>query len=150
MLFCRYMKPTETILFFDGVCHLCQASVQWVIRHDPSGKIQFASLQSPLAKRMLGQTEFLKSPDLETVVLWHNEQVFSYSTAALQVAVLLGWPYSVLRIFFLLPGGIRDFVYRWIARNRYRWFGKSESCWLPDPKWKDRFPEEGLVTEPEV
>ena len=138
------MESTRPILFFDGVCHLCQASVQWVLRRDRKGLIRFASLQSKLAREVLRDKDLPNNPDPESVVLLYQGQIFTHSAAALKVAGLLGFPWSMLRVFQIVPGFILDALYRLIARNRYRWFGKSESCWLPHPRWEDRFPPEGL------
>jgi predicted DCC family thiol-disulfide oxidoreductase YuxK len=121
--------------------------VQWVIRHDPEGRIQFASLQSPLARKQLGDVFTKPGSDPETVVFQRNGQIFTHSSAALQVLAELGRPWSFFLIFLWVPAFLRDAVYGLVARNRYRWFGKAASCMIPDPAWKSRFPEDGIHPE---
>jgi predicted DCC family thiol-disulfide oxidoreductase YuxK len=135
-----YMKTetTHPILLFDGVCNLCNASVQFVLKRDTAGQFRFASLQSEAGQQLLGQ--FAKAPaDFSTVVLIEKGQLFTKSDAALRVARRLPGLWPALYGFIFLPRFLRNGVYDWIARNRYRWFGKQEQCMLPRPEWKERF-----------
>lgn len=132
------MQTDVPILLFDGVCNLCNRSVQWVLKRDKRGIFRFAALQSEVGRALLAQAN-LPVDALDTVVLIHRGRAFSRSDAALEVARLLGMPWSFAVVFKVVPRSWRNACYDWIARNRYRWFGKEETCWLPNPIWKNRF-----------
>lgn len=132
------MKNTPPVLLFDGVCNLCSASVQFVLKYDTRGRFQFASLQSKEGQELL-KKHGLPIRAFQSFVLIRDGRCYSQSTAALQVARDLKFPINLLSIFLIIPRPIRDFFYKVIAKNRYRWFGKKESCWLPRPEWKERF-----------
>ncbi len=124
-----------TVVFFDGVCNLCNGFVDFLIRRDRRGTLRFASLQGETAAKLL--------PDpvrsgLSSVVLWRDGQLLRESNAALVAITLLGWPWKVLGALLVVPPPLRDFIYRWIADNRYTWFGKRETCRMPSPEEKDR------------
>ncbi len=129
---------THPLLLFDGVCNLCNASVQWVIRRDPQAVFRFASLQSETGQMLLRKFK-LPADELNTVVLVTGEKIFTRSDVLLQLFKILGGRWNLLRIFSVLPRPVRNAVYDWIAKNRYRWFGKKEACWLPTPDLKERF-----------
>jgi predicted DCC family thiol-disulfide oxidoreductase YuxK len=126
------------VVLFDGVCNLCQRSVQVILANDAKGLFHFASLQSALGQQILQQHGLAAEP-LKTFVLVENGQVYTRSTAALRVAAQLRGAWRWLRVLMLVPRPIRDAVYNLVARNRYRWFGKQEACWLPRPEWRHRF-----------
>lgn len=126
------------LLLFDGVCNLCDASVQWVIQHDPDARFRFASLQSDIGKTML-QRYNLPTGELNTVVLIDGSKAYTRSDVPLRIFKQLGGWWSVLAVFSVVPKFIRDAVYDWVARNRYRWFGKKNECWLPTPELRARF-----------
>jgi predicted DCC family thiol-disulfide oxidoreductase YuxK len=128
----------ERIMLFDGVCNLCNGAVQFVIRHDAVGDIQFASLQSASAKKLLEPFDIDPS-SLQTFVLLEDGRMYTKSDAALRVARVLKAPWSWLYPLIYIPSPIRNFVYDTVARNRYRWFGKQESCWVPTPELRARF-----------
>ncbi|HRF59655.1 MAG TPA: DCC1-like thiol-disulfide oxidoreductase family protein [Fimbriimonadaceae bacterium] len=128
---------SHPVILFDGVCNLCSATVQWVVRRDPRDRFRFASLQSDVAQRLLGSLEMGQS--LNSIVLVDERGVHTRSTAALRIAMKLRFPWPILAAFLIVPRPIRDGVYRWIARNRYRWFGKKEACWIPTPALRARF-----------
>jgi predicted DCC family thiol-disulfide oxidoreductase YuxK len=128
----------HAIILFDGVCNLCSSSVQQVLKHDHAGYFHFASLQGEAGQALLKQYQ-LPQNELNSFVLVENGKAFTRSTAALKVARKLGGLYTLLTPFILVPYPIRDAVYNLIARNRYKWFGKKEACWLPKPEWKKRF-----------
>lgn len=134
----RDIPIDKPLLLFDGVCNLCNGAVQWVIRHDPAGRIHFAALQSDTGQRVLERAG-LSREELSTVVLYYQNQLYTRSDAALKVLQLLGGAWSILYVFRLIPRSLRDTVYDWIAGNRYRWFGKRESCMIPTPELKSRF-----------
>ena len=126
------------ILLFDGVCNLCNASVQWVIRRDPQGIFRFAPLQSETGQSLLRRSG-LSSEHFDTVVLVDGDRIFPRSDAALEIARRIGGVWSLLAVFRRVPRPVRNAVYDWIARHRYRWFGKTEACMIPRPEWKKRF-----------
>lgn len=126
------------IILFDGVCNLCERSVQTVLKYDRQGYFHFASLQSDAGRKLLQQFG-LPADELKSFVLIENGKAFTRSTAALRVAGKLGGPWKLLYPFIVLPAFLRNAVYDLIAANRYRWFGKKEACWLPKPEWTSRF-----------
>lgn len=130
------------ILLFDGVCNLCNGFVQWVLKHDRKGIFKFAALQSETGQTLLRQFGF-SSKDFDTVLLVDGDKVFTRSDAALEIAWRIGGFWSLFAIFKIIPRFIRDAVYDWVARHRYRWFGKKEECMLPRPEWKDKFLDAG-------
>jgi predicted DCC family thiol-disulfide oxidoreductase YuxK len=126
------------ILLFDGVCNLCNSSVQFIIRHDRQCLFRFASLQSDLSREWL-QIYGLSPEQRETVVLIYNNRAYTQSDAVLEIAKLLGgyWQYAYyLRI---IPTTWRNVLYRFVARNRYKWFGQQAQCMIPTPEQKARF-----------
>ena len=131
------MTPNHPIVFFDGVCNLCNASVQWLIKRDQKHQFRFAPLQGETAKLHLKITDENATP--QSVILFENGKVYQKSTAALRLAVKLGFPWFLAGIFFIIPRFLRDWVYDYIARNRYRWFGKKDACMIPTPELKALF-----------
>jgi predicted DCC family thiol-disulfide oxidoreductase YuxK len=128
----------EHVVLFDGVCNLCNGFVQFVIRRDPAGRFVFAPLQSAAAEARLGTTVVPGSlPD--SVLLFEDGVLYQRSTAALRIARGLGAPWSLVALFLLVPRPIRDWIYDLIARHRYRWFGRRESCMIPTPDLAKRF-----------
>jgi predicted DCC family thiol-disulfide oxidoreductase YuxK len=130
------------VLLFDGVCNLCNASVQWVLQHDPKGIFKFAALQSATGQAMLRKFGFSQE-HFDTVILADGERIFTRSDAPLEIARRLGGAWALFYVFKFIPRGVRNAVYDWVARNRYRWFGRKEACMLPRPEWKDRFLDDG-------
>lgn len=131
-------ESLHPIMLYDGVCNLCNASVQWVIRHDPRAVFRFAALQSPIARQLLINTT-IDPAALASVVLIDRDRVWTSSDAALEIAQRLGPPWSYARIFSPLPRSLRDAVYQLVARNRYRLFGRSPSCIIPTAALRSRF-----------
>ena len=126
------------VIFFDGVCNLCNASVDRVMRWDKKGIFKFASLQSDYAKTVLSDTP-INPEDLESIVYYNEGVVKQKSNAALAVVLKLGLPYSLLYVFKLIPRFLRNYLYDIVARNRYKWFGKKETCRLPTEAEQSRF-----------
>lgn len=126
------------VLLFDGVCNLCNESVQWVIRHDPQAIFRFASLQSEAGQQLLRQHN-LPTNELNTVVLIDAGRAYTRSDVPLHIFRKIGGAWPLLTALRIVPSSLRNAVYDWIARNRYRWFGKKEACWLPTPSLKSRF-----------
>lgn len=125
------------VIFFDGLCNLCNGAVQFIIKRDKKEVFRFASLQSGYAKEQLRGFNIQKDKPT-SIVLLEDGQVFTESTAALKIAKRLAF-WSWVYVFIIVPAAIRDAVYRWIANNRYKWFGKKEKCWLPTPNVKRLF-----------
>lgn len=130
----------QKIILFDGVCNLCNSSIQFVIERDDREIFAFASLQSEYGQELLQQFG-LATQNFDSIVLVDaaNNTFFEQSDAALRIAKELRAPWRWLRVFLALPKALRDWCYKLIARNRYRWFGKTEQCWLPTPSLKKRF-----------
>ncbi|MUV38332.1 Alpha-N-acetylgalactosaminidase [Lentibacillus sp. JNUCC-1] len=125
------------IVLFDGVCHFCDASVQFIIKRDPHRHFKFASLQSEVGERLL--LEYGVPQDTDSFVLIDQGRAFIQSTAALKMCRYLRFPWKIFYAFLLVPRPIRDFFYNVVAKNRYRWFGKKEACTLPTVEDKERF-----------
>ena len=133
-------EATHPTLLFDGVCNLCNGSVQFILKRDTQGRFRFASLQSEAGRRLM--TGHGLDPDaLSSVVLIEDGRAYQESTAALRIARHLPGAWKLLRVLTIIPRPLRDAAYRLIARNRYRWFGKTETCWLPTPELRARFLE---------
>ncbi|HET9261598.1 MAG TPA: DCC1-like thiol-disulfide oxidoreductase family protein [Vicinamibacterales bacterium] len=129
---------SRSVVLFDGVCNLCNATVTFVIARDPSGRFQFATLGSDAARALLrGAAAPETLPD--SIVLVDEQGVFTRSTAALRIARRLSFPWPLAYAFILIPSGIRDWLYDWIASHRYRWFGRRETCMVPTPELRARF-----------
>ncbi len=134
------MNSNKPIIFFDGVCNLCNQTVQEILYRDFDGVFQFASLQSPIGQAFLENKNLPTNAFDSFIIAYPDGQYFMKSDAFLHVLKGLGGKYAFLeKIISLIPKVIRDLVYSWVARNRYRWFGKEESCALPRPEWKGRF-----------
>jgi len=126
------------ILLFDGVCNLCSTYVEWLLSHDTKGVFRFAPLQSALGQNLL-KTHGYTDRALGTMVLVADGTLYVRSDAVLELLRRLGGVWSLAYGFKILPRFLRDAVYKAVANNRYRWFGKRESCWLPRREWADRF-----------
>ena len=128
------------VVLFDGVCNLCNGSVRFVIERDPHKHFQFAPLQSETATTLIGGTaDPLAMPD--SIVLVDDGRLYVRSTAALRIARRLRFPWPLLWVFMAVPRPLRDWVYDVIARHRYGWFGKRETCMVPTKEIRDRFLE---------
>ncbi len=123
---------------FDGVCNLCNSSVNFIIDHDPKGHFKFAALQSDFGQEKLNELGF-NTEDFDSLVLLSGGKVYKKSSAALRIARKLKGLYPLLYIFIIIPPFIRHAAYDVIARNRYRWWGKQDSCRMPTPELRSRF-----------
>ena len=132
------MQHNRAIILFDGVCHLCTSTVQFIIKRDPHGYFTFASLQSDVGRQLL-EEHGLQPDALDTFVLVEGSRCFTRSDAALRVAQHLSGGWSLVRALSLIPKPVRDWGYTVIARNRYRWFGRRETCMIPSRDILDRF-----------
>lgn len=134
------MKTTEHIILFDGVCNLCNNSVQFVLKNDTNAKFKFASLQSNAGQKLLAHFQ-LPLYEFNSFIYVAEDKIYTRSSAALRVAKELNFPWKLMFVFIIIPPFIRNFVYDTIAKNRYKWFGKRESCMIPTPDLKQRFLE---------
>ena len=125
------------VVFFDGVCNLCNGAVDFIIERDSEGGFRFSSLQSEYAQRTLPASDVVGEPS--SIVLSENGKLYRRSTAALRIARKLGGLWPLMYVFIVVPPPIRDLVYRLIATYRYSWFGRSESCRVPTPELQARF-----------
>ena len=133
--------PTpQHVLLFDGVCNLCNGFVQFVLPRDPQGYYKFASLQSDYGQNLLRRAG-LPTDEISTVVLCENGRFYTHSDVGLRVVRHLSGLWPLLYALVIVPKPLRNAVYNWIARNRYRWFGKRESCMVPTLAYKSRFVE---------
>ena len=132
------MENNTPILLFDGVCNLCNGAVQFVIKNDKNKRFRFAALQSE-AGIELSKKYNLPTDRMDTFVVIKKNKSYTRSSAALEVAKVLGGFWSLAYVFVVIPPVIRDAIYNWIANNRYRWFGKKESCMIPTPDIRERF-----------
>lgn len=131
-------QKEQTIVFFDGVCNFCNSSVNFVIDRDKNQKFKFASLQSELATLKL--TPFgVNTSVLHSIILLKNGRIYNKSSAALEIARNMDGLWPLMYAFKIIPGFIRDLVYDFIAKNRYKWFGKLDACRIPTPDMKERF-----------
>jgi len=127
------------LILFDGVCNLCQRSVQFVIRNDSSEQFRFAALQSDVARSILQERSYLHD-ELSSMLVIIDGELYRESRAALEIAKRLNWPWPLCYyLAFWVPAPVADSVYRFIGKRRYRWFGKKEECWIPDPRLAARF-----------
>ena len=126
------------LVLFDGVCNFCEGSVRFIIDRDPKGLFRFASLQSEAAEEVLRR--YGRDPEqMSSVILVADGHVQTRSGAALRIARRLRFPWPLLYGFIILPPPLRNLVYDYIARNRYKWFGKKEECMVPTPEIRERF-----------
>ena len=129
----------KQLILFDGVCNLCNTSVLYVIKHDKVNRFMFAPLQSDSGKQII--EKFNVDPSkTDSILLYSEEKGLSVkSSAALHIAKHLGFPRSLMSIFFIVPTFIRNWVYDFVAKNRYKWYGKKETCMIPTPELTSRF-----------
>ena len=128
----------DTVILFDGVCNLCNAAVQYIIKHDAKGVFKFASLQSEAGQKLLSHFK-LAQDNFNSFVLIQNNQTYIKSTAALMVAKQLNGVTKLLYGFIIVPTFIRNTVYNIIASKRYKWFGKREDCMVPTASLQSKF-----------
>jgi predicted DCC family thiol-disulfide oxidoreductase YuxK len=132
------MENNKSLILFDGVCNLCNSSVQFILLRDKKDRFRFASLQSDYGQSILKQYN-LPTDKFNSLALVENGKIYQRSTGALRIARKLKGLWPMLYGFIIVPPFIRNLVYDIIAKNRYRWFGKKEECMLPRPEWKQKF-----------
>lgn len=132
------MTDQSPILLFDGVCNLCNRSVQFVLKRDTHKKFRFASLQGKAGQELL-QKFNLPLTNFNSFIVVEGNRFYTRSAAILRMLKILGGGWKLLYGFMIVPRFIRDGIYNLIARNRYSWFGKREECWVPTPELRARF-----------
>jgi predicted DCC family thiol-disulfide oxidoreductase YuxK len=125
------------VVLFDGVCNVCNAAVNFIIDRDPDARFRFASLQSDKGRELCASHGLAE--DVRTIVLVEDGEAYTESTAVLRIVRSLGAAWPLLYAAIVLPRALRDVLYRFFAANRYRWFGKRESCRVPTPDIRRRF-----------
>jgi predicted DCC family thiol-disulfide oxidoreductase YuxK len=128
---------THPVIVFDGECVLCSANAQFVLRHDRAGHFRLASMQSE-AGAALYRRFGIDPADPETMIVVEGGRALRDSDAVLAVWRGLGWPWKAAGVFAAVPRALRDPLYRWVARNRYRLFGRRETCWMPSADQRER------------
>ncbi|MEP6677546.1 MAG: thiol-disulfide oxidoreductase DCC family protein [Ferruginibacter sp.] len=125
------------IILFDGVCNYCNSMVNLVIRRDKKDRFRFAALQSSTGSYI--RHKYKVPETIDSFIYIENDKVYLFSTAALKVSMQLGGLWPLLAVFFIVPRFIRDRIYKWVAANRYIWFGKRDSCMVPTPEVRAKF-----------
>jgi predicted DCC family thiol-disulfide oxidoreductase YuxK len=128
----------NSIILFDGVCNLCNSSVKFILKRDKKKQFIFASLQSDAAENILLHHKYKKN-GLNSIILIHRDKLYEKSSAVLNIFRVLGMPWRLFSVFYILPLSWRDFLYDFIAQNRYKWFGKKNTCMMMLPTHKNRF-----------
>jgi len=128
----------RAIILFDGVCNFCNASVNFILKRDPKGIFRFTPLQSEAGQNLLKKFG-LSTDDLDTMLLIDGDKHYTRSSAGLRIAARLSGLWPIFAVFLIVPKFLRDIVYKVIAKNRYRWWGKRDTCMIPTPEMKDRF-----------
>jgi predicted DCC family thiol-disulfide oxidoreductase YuxK len=143
------MKSEPAIILFDGVCNLCAGVVRFVAPRDPAGRFRFAPLQSPVGRSLL-ERHGLPPDAVDTFVVIDGSRCLTQSDAVLALFTRLGAPWSWLGWLRVVPSGVRNRIYAVVVRNRYRWFGRKESCMVPSPELRARFLDEGSPGEADL
>ena len=131
-------KENSKVILFDGVCNLCNNSVKFIIKNDKRNIFKFAPLQSEYGINVQNR-HHINTNEINSIILVDGDKIFTRSTAALVIAKDLRAPYFIFYIFIIIPVFIRNFIYDLIAKNRYKWFGKMESCMVPSNELKNKF-----------
>ncbi|WP_115816896.1 thiol-disulfide oxidoreductase DCC family protein [Winogradskyella eximia] len=134
------IPKNKQLILFDGVCNLCNSSVLYAIKRDKNEKFLFAPLESDIGNKII-QKFSIDTKETDSILLYNplKDSLTYKSTAALLIAKQLGFPTNILTLFLIVPKAIRNWVYNYIAKNRYKWYGKKESCMIPTPELKAKF-----------
>lgn len=135
------LPKNKQLILFDGVCNLCNSTVQYVIKHDKKDIFRFAALQSEIGQKLIDQFG-IDTIKTDSILLYSEASGLSMkSTAALKISKSLGFPFTILQLFLIIPAFLRNWVYDFIAKNRYKWYGKRNECIIPTPELKSKFIE---------
>jgi predicted DCC family thiol-disulfide oxidoreductase YuxK len=133
------MEEGKKIILFDGVCNLCNSSVQFVIKRDKKDLFRYAALQSTIGEKLVAERNIDTSQVDSIVLIEPGVAYYTKSDAALEIAQDLGGLWKLMGIFTWIPTSIRNAIYDFVARNRYKWFGKKDACMIPTPELKAKF-----------
>lgn len=129
----------KKLILFDGICNLCNASVQYIIKHDKNDVFRFTPLQSEIGQQLISIYK-IDTTKTDSILLYSETKGLKIkSTAALYIALHLGFPFNLMTIFFVIPSFIRNWIYDYVAKNRYKWFGKKSMCMLPTKDLEEKF-----------
>lgn len=131
------MNEVKSLVMFDGVCNLCNNTVRFIFKRDKQDRFRYLSLQSQQAQEILAQYNYFET-DLKSFILIDNDTLYTKSSAALHVARRLGFPYSLATVFFIVPKRIRNAVYDFVAKNRYKWFGEQKEVCEYNPDFQEK------------
>ena len=135
------LPKNKKIILFDGVCNLCDSLLQFVIRHDKKDVFRFVALQSPLGQKIVNHIG-IQNKNIDSVILYVPGVAYYYkSSAALEIARELGGFFQLGTVFKIIPTVLRNYIYDYVAKNRYSWYGKKASCMIPTPELKSKFLE---------
>ena len=130
----------KQLILFDGVCNLCNSSVLFVIKRDKTNTFLFAPLQSEVGKTIINEYN-IDTTKTDSILLFDPKsyKIYEKSSAALHIAKQLSFPYYLMAVFFIVPTVVRNVLYDFVAKNRYKWFGKKDACMIPTPELKAKF-----------
>jgi len=129
----------KKLVLFDGVCNLCNNTVTYLIKRDKKDVFRFAPLQSDVGQQIIKHYN-IDTSKIDSILFYSKDKGVSYkSTAALKIAASIGFPQNLMTAFYIIPPVIRNWFYDYIAKNRYKWYGKKESCMIPTPELKNKF-----------
>ncbi len=135
------MESDKKIILFDGVCNLCNGAIQFMIKHDTKDTFRYAALQSNIGKKLIAERN-IDTDNVDSIILIEpGVAYYNKSDAALQIGKQLKGYRTISSLLYLLPSGLRNIVYDFIAQNRYKWYGKKEACMIPAPELKAKFLE---------
>ncbi len=129
----------QPLVLFDGICNLCNGAINFIIKHDRKKIFRFSTIQSDAGKKAIKLFGIPEEND--SVILIFNNQIFLESEAILKILRLLPFPWNIATVFSIIPKGLRNKLYKWIAKNRYLWFGTRTDCRIPSPEEKLFFPD---------
>jgi predicted DCC family thiol-disulfide oxidoreductase YuxK len=133
------LPKNKQLILFDGICNLCNASVNYIITHDKKDVFRFTALQSEIGQKIVSEHN-IDTSKTDSILLYSKEHGIRYkSTATLIITKHLGFPRNLMTIFLIIPPFIRNWVYDYIAQNRYKWYGKRKSCMIPTPGLQKKF-----------
>ncbi|WP_456437316.1 thiol-disulfide oxidoreductase DCC family protein [Psychroserpens sp.] len=133
------LPKQKQLILFDGVCNLCNSSILYVIKHDKSNRFLFAPLQGEAGKQIIKKFN-VDTSNTDSILLYSEKKGLSVkSSAAIHIVKHLGFPRNLMTVFFIVPTFIRNWVYDFVARNRYKWYGKKDACMIPTPELTSKF-----------
>lgn len=128
----------ENLILFDGVCNFCDSSVNFIIKKDKKRMFRYCALEKPTGQLLVKKHRL---ENIDSIILIKDDKAYSKSTAILKIAKVLGGPIGLLYVFIIIPTPIRDFIYEFIAKHRYKWFGKKDQCMIPSIETRSLFIE---------